>query len=1143
MGDGIGARVAGYRCTYSGAATNISASPLAIPWTNTDHEDADWFSQSGNTLTVLKACHVLLWYWARIQAAGVGRRLVMGNVSVGGVMQGPGLASAYIAGTGNATTAGMMGRGVFSFAAGDQIQIQLRRIDTSGASAPQLLAAPPYGRVGVALVRLDKADWYYGRYSQVGFNPASAGLWKNVYYAAIDEEDSTAFALDSPLNMYRVKCKLTGHHMLTATMRCRAATAERANVRFRVLWDGGEIFTQVSDTIRRRDGCNDVMVSLSGIFNATSANKYVQIQYQDEGGSFQVGQYATLELVKLPDTADYLMMRETGAADRADQDADRIPWGIEDEKDAGSFSHSTSVDPENIGFTQDGRFAFFGQAASERGGTDQDRLLHRLMWRKVQTGVELVRGASMSFDRGYDPAAPALNSLYSGSHAILLAAAGTTADIIALEHNQDAGGNVDANCLFSARAIQIVNLNTLMPLGLSARGGIEAHGRAPVSSISGITIEGRGLVEAQAAAALGVTRHAGAQAGVEALATPVIPSGISQIKAKRMRVTAQAHAPIGRISSRSAHALASAHAEAVPMSVLRGAGAHGGVRALASPPLSVVRGLSARGLGSLQARTPLSVGLGFGIDARGLVTAEGLATLSTIRAALAFGLVEAQGSPSPLSPTRGLEAEGSVEASADAPLSVVRRSSALGIVSLHAGGALGLIERIKAHARGLVAIQAHAPLSVIRGLEASGVIGAETLESALAVLRAIEAKGLIEAQGIAPASLQSALAIHARGLVTCSALASLGATRGVGARGEASINTAEGAISVLRLLSARALARSSGAVGALSTLRGLSGRGLFSTLARANPNRVFRFHARGLVQAVILQAEVGDRPKLGFYAQTARDIRVRVREQWGTPQSISVGYDNFPFTQPANTLHAEASVVFGSGVTEFAEVGRSDYLSAEGELEVVIRAPTASGEETALEAADALASEFRSVIVGTIHFGEPRVEKRGISGAFFEVVVHAPFWAEDARTRLAPVGPIHDGDRDSVGGTLRQRLRVEVATPEAVATQYENLPFERTAGEEWLRAAVVEGGTWQAEKAGESEGTHRAAGVFFVDISVPFGTGESRLLELVDAIDDAFRAVSVHGVELLEPTVNRGHRVGADWRRTVAVPYSADIIS
>ena len=75
MGDGIGARVAGYRCTYSGAATNISASPLAIPWTNTDHEDADWFSQSGNTLTVLKACHVLLWYWARIQAAGVGGRL------------------------------------------------------------------------------------------------------------------------------------------------------------------------------------------------------------------------------------------------------------------------------------------------------------------------------------------------------------------------------------------------------------------------------------------------------------------------------------------------------------------------------------------------------------------------------------------------------------------------------------------------------------------------------------------------------------------------------------------------------------------------------------------------------------------------------------------------------------------------------------------------------------------------------------------------------------------------------------------------------------------------------------------------------------------------------------------------------------
>jgi hypothetical protein len=60
---------------------------------------------------------------------------------------------------------------------------------------------------------------------------------------------------------------------------------------------------------------------------------------------------------------------------------------------------------------------------------------------------------------------------------------------------------------------------------------------------------------------------------------------------------------------------------------------------------------------------------------------------------------------------------------------------------------------------------------------------------------------------------------------------------------------------------------------------------------------------------------------------------------------------------------------------------------------------------------------------------------------------------------------------------------------------------------------------------------------------VPHGTGEARTLELVDAIDDAFRVVSVHGIELGEPTVGRGERRGAEWRRSVAIPYIADEVT
>jgi hypothetical protein len=385
------------------------------------------------------------------------------------------------------------------------------------------------------------------------------------------------------------------------------------------------------------------------------------------------------------------------------------------------------------------------------------------------------------------------------------------------------------------------------------------------------------------------------------------------------------------------------------------------------------------------------------------------------------------------------------------------------------------------------------------------------------------------------------VAILARGLVSCHARASLGAIRGLEARGEADAYAAA-ELSIIRGAIARGLVGSSGVAGALSILRGLTGRGLFSVEAIGNPNKLVEIHARGLIQALTLKTALGDAPTLGFYAETAKVCRVRLKAEWSTPQGISTAYDNLTFARVPDTIHAYSTVIFGPANAEISDVsGPGDGLTATGELQVTIRAPAVGGEQAAKQAGDALVTAFSKVVVGDVHFGSPSSQAQGTVGAFYEVIVHCPFWGEDFRARLAPVGPPSGGDRDSVAATLRTRLEDEVATPQGVLAQYQNLAFDRPNNAEWLRSDLTEGGAFLAEQSGENTGTHRAAGVFFVDASVPFGTGEARLLELVDAIDDAFRVVSVEGVELMEPTVGPGRRLGPDWRRTVAIPYSADI--
>jgi len=272
-------------------------------------------------------------------------------------------------------------------------------------------------------------------------------------------------------------------------------------------------------------------------------------------------------------------------------------------------------------------------------------------------------------------------------------------------------------------------------------------------------------------------------------------------------------------------------------------------------------------------------------------------------------------------------------------------------------------------------------------------------------------------------------------------------------------------------------------------------------------------------------------------------VRKHYRLQFASPQGISSQYDNLPFSKPNASTWARTSVGFDvppSGV----QVGASSTdRIIQGYLEAEISSPSYMGESAALEAADALATAFRQTEVAPARFQSPSVQRTGGDGAAYRAVVRCPFWAAVTHVRLAAATPELTLNADAIGDALRTYFKSQVATPQALAAQYDDLPFVRPNDSSRVRLTVRSGGSFQTEISGIASGTHRSAGVLLVDVAVPLGTGEVELLRLVDAVDAALQSVNVQGIELLAPEVSRGTHQGSEWRISVSCPWSADLMT
>lgn len=256
------------------------------------------------------------------------------------------------------------------------------------------------------------------------------------------------------------------------------------------------------------------------------------------------------------------------------------------------------------------------------------------------------------------------------------------------------------------------------------------------------------------------------------------------------------------------------------------------------------------------------------------------------------------------------------------------------------------------------------------------------------------------------------------------------------------------------------------------------------------------------------------------------------------PQGLSVRFDNLPFTK-TEALWVGLSIRHDP-TTIFA-VGNKRDSEKRGTLVAQIHLPSSTGVQAGYTLAATIIELFEgSVSMGlyydapfTRHFGAIDDTERHI----VEVVV--PFRFYDEQVAASNLDTVMADIEDFIQ-TVRTRFRTLVATPQSLPTKYDNLPFTKPASLSaiYCHWKIRPGQTTQIEKGNPK--TFRTPGVAVATLFGPPGAGEEAMLELVDAIDAAFRSVSEGVVDFKSPTPSQGRLEDGRWVIDVFCPWEAD---
>jgi hypothetical protein len=421
--------------------------------------------------------HHLVIYSSRFDSSGGGNRSeIQTQLNLAGTDLSAGWSQGYIRRTGDAYETVTAGGAIIEVTnPGDLLQLQsFRTDDNTGAgvvradsetNAETLLGEGPApgedGSTGIQLLKLDDG-WDYLRlagHDGTGTDqalPAGADNPEPVVYNQVLESDGaygfTPGSGDITLNQQ-------GHYLILANTYANGDDfGSREQVTQFLSLDGTEVAgTKTTTYIRDANACIQGAVSLGTIIETTAPGQVLNVSIMKDAGQsggFIVGERSAVTIVKLPDSADYVRLRED-ATQNISPDA-AFSYTTQ-EALAAAFTHDSGGAPTQVMVNDTGDYLFFASYFVPTTDTSNNRRFPNQGWQVNGTGGLSVFGQTGRYNR-HTAATPSCGN-WSGFMTGL-----SSADYVEAVSRQLGDGGAE-EAVVALRGVSVDSLFTTTPPG------------------------------------------------------------------------------------------------------------------------------------------------------------------------------------------------------------------------------------------------------------------------------------------------------------------------------------------------------------------------------------------------------------------------------------------------------------------------------------------------------------------------------------------------------------------------------------------------------------------------------------------------------------------------------------------------------
>ncbi len=448
--------VAIYQDTNGTHNTN-NTSYTGVPFNNVVTQDPT-FSQNANDIDVklVNGGHYLVGYKVEAQNTSYGNRIgYLSRLLLNSTEELSAHGQGYRRdATNNRYYA--YGYGIISANASNNIRVEVIRNGTNSAEH-DLIA----NKSSFWLAKLTDS-WAYLRLQGQDNQTTSTSLQDINFTTSIENSDTNTFGHSTSTNSNQITLKQAGHYLVTYNVGIDSTT-DRTSITTNLALNGTAIPQSYGYAYARGlNGATDATASNITIINA-SVNDILTLEWGATGayatnGSQTRSDRTSIQIVKLPDTGDYLRIHENTDGQDIGGLNNTITFDTSDEADANSFTYSTSTSQTTI---NKGAFYIFTSGARTHRTTGGTRLTSKGAFFIDGTQSDLANTGT--YIRGVQSPNNTLDGGWSAGGILSL----SKNNVVDFRQIDEGGNGDDDKFVANSYGITAVNLNSFYTISIS----------------------------------------------------------------------------------------------------------------------------------------------------------------------------------------------------------------------------------------------------------------------------------------------------------------------------------------------------------------------------------------------------------------------------------------------------------------------------------------------------------------------------------------------------------------------------------------------------------------------------------------------------------------------------------------------------